>query len=202
MFYIWNFCWLEKLWQYSECSECYCGWCGGSTDLVSCKSCENLFCTSCIKRNIGMEYLSEAQSSVWKCCCCCPSLLQNLTSQLEKSLDCQEFVISSSDSDSDNSDADIDALRYLNINYKILFCKSVDTHFFVLFLAILSPLSSSLLLSLSSLSLFSSFSLWVEIGLLLFTLVKCTRTSHAGGRRDERDKRRREGNKDLFLVNV
>ncbi|KAF3452373.1 hypothetical protein FNV43_RR02806 [Rhamnella rubrinervis] len=91
-----------------DCSECYCRWCGQSIDLVSCKSCKSLLCMACIKRNFGMEFLSEVQISGWQCCCCCPSLLQKLTLELEKALDRVELIVSSSDSDSDNSDTDMD----------------------------------------------------------------------------------------------
>ncbi|XP_048324064.1 protein CHROMATIN REMODELING 20 isoform X2 [Ziziphus jujuba] len=92
----------------ADCSECYCGWCGQSIDLVNCKSCKTLFCMACIKRNIGMECLTEVQTSGWHCCCCRPSLLQRLTLQLEKAMGFGGVVVSSSDSDSDNSDTDID----------------------------------------------------------------------------------------------
>ncbi|KAJ7978158.1 Protein CHROMATIN REMODELING [Quillaja saponaria] len=92
----------------SDCSECYCGWCGRSSELLSCKSCKMLFCTTCIKKNIGIECLSEAQASSWDCCCCCPSLLEGLSSQLEKAMGSGDIIVSSSDSDSDNSDTDVD----------------------------------------------------------------------------------------------
>ncbi|KAG5232712.1 protein CHROMATIN REMODELING [Salix suchowensis] len=87
-----------------DCSECYCGWCGGNNDLVGCKSCRTLFCTACIKRNIGEEYLSKVLVSGWQCCCCSPSLLQRFTSQLEKAMGPVDIMFSSSDSDSDSSD--------------------------------------------------------------------------------------------------
>ncbi|KAJ6877208.1 protein CHROMATIN REMODELING 20-like [Populus alba x Populus x berolinensis] len=87
-----------------DCSECYCGWCGRNNDLVSCKSCRTLFCTACIKRNIGEEYLYKVPVSGWQCCCCSPSLLQRLTSQLEKAMGSGDIMVSSSDSDSDSSD--------------------------------------------------------------------------------------------------
>ncbi|KAJ6434181.1 hypothetical protein OIU84_017817, partial [Salix udensis] len=87
-----------------DCSECYCGWCGGNNDLVGCKSCRTLFCTACIKRNIGEEYLSKVPVSGWQCCCCSPSLLQRFTSQLEKAMGSVDIMFSSSDSDSDSSD--------------------------------------------------------------------------------------------------
>lgn len=87
--------------------EKYCGWCGHADDLVSCKSCKILFCSRCIKRNIGEECLSKAQASGWSCCCCAPSQLKNLTSELEKALGSGYIsVSSSSDSESENSDAD------------------------------------------------------------------------------------------------
>jgi transcriptional regulator ATRX len=75
--------------------------------LVSCKSCKTLFCATCIKRNIGGEWLSEIQTSGWKCCCCQPSLLQGLLLQLEKAMGSGDLMVSSSDSDSDNSDAGV-----------------------------------------------------------------------------------------------
>ncbi|OMO96092.1 SNF2-related protein [Corchorus olitorius] len=91
----------------ADCLECYCGWCGQSDDLVSCKSCKTLFCAKCIKRNIGEEFLLEVQSSGWQCCRCLPSLLQKLTSELERATGSGDTMVSSSDSESENSDADI-----------------------------------------------------------------------------------------------
>ncbi|XP_035548930.1 protein CHROMATIN REMODELING 20 isoform X2 [Juglans regia] len=90
-----------------DCTECYCGWCGGTSDLVRCKSCKTLFCTSCVKRNIGMDCLSEIQTSGWKCCSCRPSLLHRLSLQLEKAMGSGDFIVSSSDSGSDDSDAGV-----------------------------------------------------------------------------------------------
>ncbi|XP_021684987.2 protein CHROMATIN REMODELING 20 isoform X2 [Hevea brasiliensis] len=89
-----------------DCSECYCAWCGKSNDLVSCKSCKTLFCATCIKRNIGEDFLSKVQASGWQCCCCLPSQLQRLTSELEKAMESEDLMVSSSDSESENSDAD------------------------------------------------------------------------------------------------
>lgn len=88
-----------------DCLECCCRWCGGSKELVSCKSCDALFCASCVKRNLGEECFSKAKVSGWQCCCCIPSILQHLTLQLEKAIGSVE-VVSSSDSDSDSSDGD------------------------------------------------------------------------------------------------
>ncbi|GMP68033.1 hypothetical protein CsSME_00027792 [Camellia sinensis var. sinensis] len=90
-----------------DCLECYCGWCGGNTDLVSCTSCKVLFCNTCVKRNLGEECLLKAQVSGWQCCCCSPNILQPLTLRLEKAIGSGAPIVSSSDSDSDNSDADI-----------------------------------------------------------------------------------------------
>ncbi|KAL6977033.1 DNA helicase [Sarracenia purpurea var. burkii] len=92
-----------------DCSMGYCGWCGGSKDLLSCRSCKMLFCSSCIRRNLGEGCLLQIQVSGWQCCCCSPSILQQLTLQLEKAIGSIAYVISSSssDSDSDTSDADI-----------------------------------------------------------------------------------------------
>ncbi|KAI3796901.1 hypothetical protein L1987_39588 [Smallanthus sonchifolius] len=87
-----------------DCAECFCGWCGKSGDLVNCKSCKNLFCSSCIKKNLGEEYLLKARGSGWECCCCSPSILQPLTSQLEKAFTSRSESSSSSDSDSDDTD--------------------------------------------------------------------------------------------------
>ncbi|XVF30991.1 hypothetical protein REPUB_Repub16aG0106800 [Reevesia pubescens] len=61
----------------SKCSECYCGWCGQSNDLAS----------------------------GWQCYRCLPSLLQKLTSELERAMGSQDTMVSSSDSESENSDA-------------------------------------------------------------------------------------------------
>ncbi|KAL0732506.1 hypothetical protein Bca4012_008715 [Brassica carinata] len=66
--------------------ERYCEWCGHISDLIDCRSCEKHFCASCIKRNIGDECLSEAQSYGWDCCCCAPLPLQRLTLELEKAI--------------------------------------------------------------------------------------------------------------------
>ncbi|KAI3724262.1 hypothetical protein L2E82_36033 [Cichorium intybus] len=95
-----------------ECSECFCGWCGKTGDLISCKSCKNMFCTSCIKKNLGEEYLLKAQDASWQCCCCSPSILQPLTSQLEKAfISRSESSSSSSESDSDDSNDSDDNIR-------------------------------------------------------------------------------------------
>ncbi|XP_052191334.1 protein CHROMATIN REMODELING 20 [Diospyros lotus] len=90
-----------------DCSECYCAWCGGNKDLISCRSCELLFCVACMRRNFGEACLLKAKVSGWECCCCSPSILQPLTTQLEKALGSVDSPSSSSDSDSDNSDGDI-----------------------------------------------------------------------------------------------
>ncbi|KAJ0467717.1 putative DNA helicase [Helianthus annuus] len=63
----------------ADCAECFCGWCGRSGDLLSCRSCKNLFCTSCIKKNLGEECLLKARDPGWQCCYCSPSILQPLT---------------------------------------------------------------------------------------------------------------------------
>ncbi|KAG2693959.1 hypothetical protein I3760_08G119200 [Carya illinoinensis] len=102
-------CLMEEKMQVKDpdCTECYCGWCGGTSDLVRCKSCKTLFCTSCVKRNIGMDCLSEIQTSGWKCCSCRPSLLHRLSLQLEKAMGSVDFIVSSSDSGSDDSDGGV-----------------------------------------------------------------------------------------------
>ncbi|XP_042518002.1 protein CHROMATIN REMODELING 20 isoform X2 [Macadamia integrifolia] len=90
-----------------DCSECYCGWCGRCNDLISCKSCKTLFCSTCIKRNFGEEKISESHDSAWLCCCCSPILLESLTLLCEKAIGAGGLIVSSSDSDSELSDADI-----------------------------------------------------------------------------------------------
>ncbi|KAF8401988.1 hypothetical protein HHK36_012939 [Tetracentron sinense] len=90
-----------------DCSECYCGWCGRNSDLISCKLCKMLFCSTCIKRNIGEECLSELHSTSWQCCCCSPNLLQRLTIECEKAIGAGGLMVSSSDSDSEISDPDV-----------------------------------------------------------------------------------------------
>ncbi|XP_071702520.1 protein CHROMATIN REMODELING 20 [Rutidosis leptorrhynchoides] len=88
-----------------DCAECFCGWCGKSGELLNCKSCKNLFCSSCIKKNLGEECLLKARDPGWQCCCCSPSQLRPLTLQLEKAFESRsESSSSSSDSDSDASD--------------------------------------------------------------------------------------------------
>ncbi|KAK9078052.1 hypothetical protein SSX86_002109 [Deinandra increscens subsp. villosa] len=87
-----------------DCAECFCGWCGRSGELLSCRSCKNLFCTLCIKKNLGEECLLKARDVGWQCCCCSPSILQALTLQLEKAFTSRSESSSSSDSDSDDSD--------------------------------------------------------------------------------------------------
>ncbi|KAK4282924.1 hypothetical protein QN277_014241 [Acacia crassicarpa] len=90
-----------------DCSECYCAWCGGNNELVSCKSCKMLFCNNCIKKNLGTEFLAEVRATGWLCYCCRPNLLQRLLSQQEKALESVKTSVSSSSSDSDNSQAEI-----------------------------------------------------------------------------------------------
>lgn len=102
-------CLLEKKMHVkdADCSECYCVWCGRSSDLVSCKSCKTLFCTTCVKRNISEACLSdEVQASCWQCCCCSPSLLKRLTSELGRAVGSENLIVSSSESDSESSDSD------------------------------------------------------------------------------------------------
>ncbi|KAM0056754.1 putative DNA helicase chromatin remodeling SNF2 family [Helianthus debilis subsp. tardiflorus] len=95
----------------ADCAECFCGWCGRSGDLLSCRSCKNLFCTSCIKKNLGEECLLKARDSGWQCCYCSPSILQPLTLQLEKAFTSRSESSSSSDSDSDDSDDSHDGFK-------------------------------------------------------------------------------------------
>ncbi|XP_057250433.1 protein CHROMATIN REMODELING 20 isoform X3 [Beta vulgaris subsp. vulgaris] len=94
-------CVIEAKIRDPQCSNKYCGWCGSSNDLLSCTSCELLFCVLCIKRNIGVEYLPEA---TWRCCSCSPDLLQQLTLKLEKAVGSPDSTVFSSDSDTDSSD--------------------------------------------------------------------------------------------------
>ncbi|VFQ62592.1 unnamed protein product [Cuscuta campestris] len=94
-----------------DCSECYCRWCGRSSDLLSCRLCKALFCSLCIQRNLGKELLSGIKSSGWECCCCSPTIIKKLTLALEKSIESRDLATddsssdSSSDSDTENSDA-------------------------------------------------------------------------------------------------
>lgn len=101
-------CWQKIMVQDPDCLECYCGWCGGSSNLVSCNSCKQLFCTNCIKRNLGEEFLSKVQTSGWQCCGCYPSVLQRLTLELDEAMGLEGVEVSSSNSDSDTSDSGID----------------------------------------------------------------------------------------------
>lgn len=136
--------------QDPDCSVCYCGWCGQSNELLSCKSCTTLFCTTCVKRNIGEECLSKAQTYGWQCCSCCPSLLQTLTLQFEEAVGSGDLIVSSSDSDSDDSDdsdADMDvAIRYIHII--VMMSNSIKTLLFECLSSSSSP-PSSLSLSLN-----------------------------------------------------
>ncbi|CAN8294962.1 unnamed protein product [Cochlearia groenlandica] len=99
----------DRVAKVDDSLERHCEWCGHIADLINCRSCERLFCESCIKRNFGEEYLFEAQSSGWDCCCCCPMPLQRLTMQLEKAMGDKKLTESSSCSSSDNDSADTDA---------------------------------------------------------------------------------------------
>ncbi|CAJ1976268.1 unnamed protein product [Sphenostylis stenocarpa] len=87
-----------------DCSEGYCTWCGGNNELVSCKLCNILFCTKCLKKNLGVELVPGDQASSRHCCCCHPNLLQRLSLQLEKAVGSANVIVSSSSSDSDDSD--------------------------------------------------------------------------------------------------
>ncbi|XP_030511569.1 protein CHROMATIN REMODELING 20 isoform X2 [Rhodamnia argentea] len=91
----------------TDCSECYCEWCGRSSDLLSCRSCKTLFCASCIKRNFGEEYMSKVQAFGWNCFCCSPSVLHKMKLELDEAIKSGVSVVSSSGSGSDTSDADI-----------------------------------------------------------------------------------------------
>ncbi|KAK7376285.1 hypothetical protein VNO78_34749 [Psophocarpus tetragonolobus] len=87
-----------------DCSEGYCRWCGGSSELISCTLCKVLFCTKCLKKNLGVELVPGAQATSLHCCCCHPNLLQRLSLQLEKAKGSSEIIVSSSGSDSDDTD--------------------------------------------------------------------------------------------------
>lgn len=91
----------------TDCSECYCGWCGRSSDLLRCRSCKMLFCASCIERNFGEEYLSKVQASGWNCFCCSPSILHKMKLALDEAMKSGVSAVSSSDTDSDTSDSDV-----------------------------------------------------------------------------------------------
>lgn len=99
---------MEICLQDADFSECFCGWCGRSSDLLSCKSCDMLFCNTCILRNFGEECLSRVKLSGWQCCCCSPSVLGTLTLQLYKAMEADDVIVSSSDSESDTSVSDVD----------------------------------------------------------------------------------------------
>lgn len=98
----------SKMKEDLDCCECYCGWCGQSSDLKSCRSCKNLFCAGCIKRNLGEKILLQVQKTGWQCCCCIPSMLQDVISQSEKVVESDGLTDSSSDTDSGDSAANID----------------------------------------------------------------------------------------------
>ncbi|CAH9080492.1 unnamed protein product [Cuscuta epithymum] len=91
-----------------DCSECYCRWCGRSSDLLSCRMCKTLFCSLCIQRNLGEELLLGIKASGWECCCCSPNILKKLSVELEKAIESRQIETddSSSDSDSDSSDSE------------------------------------------------------------------------------------------------
>lgn len=94
---------MEIKMQEFDCSECYCGWCGQTSDLRSCRSCKFFFCISCIKRNLGENILLKVQTSSWDCCVCVPSMLQHLTTQVEEA-----GILNNSSSDTDSSSSDED----------------------------------------------------------------------------------------------
>nr|XP_043631904.1 protein CHROMATIN REMODELING 20 [Erigeron canadensis] len=94
-----------------DCAECFCGWCGKRGDLLKCKSCKNLFCSSCIKKNLGEECFLKARDFGWECCCCSPSILKPLTLQLEKAFISRSESSSSSESDSDDSEDSEDGFK-------------------------------------------------------------------------------------------
>nr|GEV58512.1 protein chromatin remodeling 20 isoform X1 [Tanacetum cinerariifolium] len=111
----------HPLFKDPDCAECFCGWCGRIGDLVSCGSCKNLFCTSCIKKNLGEDCLLKAQGSGWKCCCCSPSILQPLTSLLEKAFTSRSESSSSSDDSDDSNDGLKVPIRRLRITSSAFF---------------------------------------------------------------------------------
>ncbi|XP_031481997.1 protein CHROMATIN REMODELING 20 isoform X2 [Nymphaea colorata] len=88
-----------------DCSECSCGWCGRSNDLINCKTCKMLFCTICIRRNLGEDCLKP---NGWVCCCCCRSMLEQLISDCKEALTTDSLVVSCSESGSELSNGDID----------------------------------------------------------------------------------------------
>ncbi|XP_072955978.1 protein CHROMATIN REMODELING 20 isoform X2 [Typha angustifolia] len=97
---------IEKIRLGGPGSGGYCRWCGKGIDLISCNLCKMLFCSMCIARNFGEEYLSEVKSSGWHCCCCSPTLLRQFTSECKRAIG--GLVVSSSESDSALSNAEMD----------------------------------------------------------------------------------------------
>ncbi|KAE8699169.1 Protein CHROMATIN REMODELING 20 [Hibiscus syriacus] len=85
---------------------------------------EKFICTACHKLAVEVQqhrllkviicgeckcFLEEKmrrKASGWQCCSCLPTLLQKLTSELERAIAFQDATVSSSDSDSENSDTD------------------------------------------------------------------------------------------------
>ncbi|CAM8891643.1 unnamed protein product [Rhodiola kirilowii] len=86
-----------------DSSVCYCRWCGRNSDLLCCKSCKKLFCTMCIKRNFGEDFLAKVQQFGWECCCCTPTLLEPLTKLLKKAIHSGDIIESTSSSSSNSS---------------------------------------------------------------------------------------------------
>ncbi|CAM8950311.1 unnamed protein product [Rhodiola kirilowii] len=86
-----------------DSSVCYCRWCGRNSDLLCCKSCKKLFCTMCIKRNFGEDFLAKVQQFGWDCCCCTPTLLEPLTKLLKKAIHSGDIIESTSSSSSNSS---------------------------------------------------------------------------------------------------
>jgi hypothetical protein len=51
----------------------HCRWCANGGDLLLCDGCSNVFCKSCIKRNLGRSKVAEIEEAEeWKCLVCCP----------------------------------------------------------------------------------------------------------------------------------
>lgn len=73
---------LSSFVQDKDGSEDECRWCGQGGDVLCCESCDKVFCTACIVRNLGEEGLEKISNTEdWKCFFCNKEPLNDLRQQ-------------------------------------------------------------------------------------------------------------------------
>lgn len=70
--------------QGADGHEDECRWCGQGGDVLCCETCDKVFCSPCISRNLGEEeYNRIGKSRDWRCFFCNKQPLHNLRLQYQ-----------------------------------------------------------------------------------------------------------------------